>query len=122
MISYADNWRLWLNACKWAGRLRISAEPLTSEKVIMLQADKQAAAPRSDTPFDRLVGSEPDRNSLPVLPAGSWQIECWEGLQPVSFVGAMPMLISTITFGVGSIAGAGRAPMSNRRSLPRLVA
>ncbi len=88
-ISYADNWRLWLNACNWAGQLQINTSPLTIDKIATLQADKQALlASRDDSKpvhFDELVGIEPDRNASPTLLSGSWQVECWEDLSGGNF-------------------------------------
>ena len=88
-ISYADNWRLWLNACKWAGQLKIDTNPLTIDKMAKLQVDRQSAQAERDqqtaTPFDQLVGVEPDRNANPTLRAGSWQIECWEDISGGNF-------------------------------------
>lgn len=80
-ISYADNWRLWLNACNWAGQLKIDTRPLTIDKIRIERAQATNLGNTPDrTPFDELVGSQPDRNANPSLPPGSWQVECWEDL------------------------------------------
>lgn len=85
-ISYADNWRLWLNACNWAGQLKINTQPLTIDKIAALHSNGQTKRDTSTpTPFDQLVGGEPDRNANPMLPEGSWQIECWEDLSGGNF-------------------------------------
>ena len=80
LISYADNWQLWLNACNWAGQLKIETGPLTIDKITTRQ--ELASDPSA---FDRLVSGEPDRNAQPTLPAGSWQIHCWEPLSAGNF-------------------------------------
>ena len=85
-ISYADNWRLWLNACDWAGQLKIDTQPLTIDKIAILHSNKPSNRDDSaQTPFDQLVGSEPDRNANPSLPVGIWQIQCWEDLSGGNF-------------------------------------
>ncbi len=35
-ISYADNWRLWLNACKWAGNLKYASVGLGPRPTLLL--------------------------------------------------------------------------------------
>ncbi len=52
-ISYADNWRLWLNACNWAGQLKIQTSPLTPDQIAMNSST--SAAVSTPPPF-RPVG------------------------------------------------------------------
>ncbi|MCC6507496.1 MAG: hypothetical protein IT423_00205 [Pirellulaceae bacterium] len=84
-ISYADNWRLWINACAWAGQLAITNTPVpaSAQKTDSDSQRRDAATlPSLDQlpAFDQLLAGEPDRNAPPTLAEGSWQIECWEPL------------------------------------------
>lgn len=86
-ISYADNWRLWLNACNWAGQLNLDTAPLSIDKRNAREPARSATTTSLDEtpPFEQLIGSQPDRNAEPRLPTGSWQVECWEGLSKGDF-------------------------------------
>ncbi len=84
-LSYADNWRVWLNACAWAGRLDIDTRPLSIEAMAKRQLAQSTSQEQASTTFDQIVRAEPDRNATPTLPPGAWHVECWEDLSGGDF-------------------------------------
>jgi hypothetical protein len=104
-ISYADNWRLWLNACKWCGQFQwddSDEQPLSDTvNITSPQPNQQAADSAADgrgpaasaaadelareATFEQIVASEPDRNQAPAVARGAWAIHCWEPLEDGSF-------------------------------------
>ncbi len=95
VISYADNWCLWLNACQWAGQLSYSSPTAakdqqgstadTSPANAPANAPANEPAPEPASNFERLVASEPDLNApIGALPKPV-QVECWEAIEAGRF-------------------------------------
>ncbi len=91
-ITYADNWLLWLNACRWCGNLSWKEDSFTahttsnsvaktSEANQPRSANESATDANEPTNFEKLIADEPDRNAMPRIDTAQWHIHCWEPLQ-----------------------------------------
>lgn len=106
-LSYGDNWRLWLSACKWCGQLNwdescqsttfnASASSQSSGKSVAAAGseNKTAAASIGNEPtnaaedletFRERIAGEADRNASPAMSPDAWSVHCWEPLESGRF-------------------------------------
>lgn len=63
---------------KSAANARPDIQPTSAQPVVAGLSGNRSA-------FDALVQSEPDRNAFPAMPAGAWNVHCWEPISTGRF-------------------------------------